>query len=417
MKLGEVVYPERAMCGKPLAGVRVLSVEQFQALPYATQLMSHLGAEIVKVENPHSGDAARAARLPLIDEDGEAVGSTFARNNLNKSSIAINIKAPEGAEIIRELVKRYDVFAESSRPGSMDAVGLGYGDISRSNERIIYLSISGFGNSLPSPYKSRGAYAPIAEAMAGFYEAGRTSPDELPRVGSAGALGDIGTSLFAVIGVLAALRHRETMGHGQYVDMSMFDAMVAMADMVPSLWSLGAPLDEKGWVSQSGVVAAFAALDGYFVVHVTREAGFARLAQAVSHPEWLRDERLVNRGAWGKHLEDVIRPDIESWARQLTRAEACELLAQHGVVAGPSNRAEDVVVDPHVRAHHMLIEIERSGQDPFLVVGNPIKLSHMAEGPVRRWPALGADTQAVLADELKISAQKLDELRDQGVIG
>ena len=415
MRIGEICEAEREPFGKPLEGVRVLAAEQMQALPYATQLLAHLGADVVKVEHPEHGESGRGAVPSLTDEDGRRVGATYLRNNLSKRSIGIDLKREEGRELFKRLVPHFDVVAENFTPGTMDRLGLSYPVISKLAPRAIYLSISGFGNLTASPYAAWPAYAPIVEAMAGIYEPTR-KPGEPPPVVVAGALGDNGSALFAAIGTLAALRQRERTGRGQHVDISMYDAMLAMADMVPQLHSLGAP---PAWATAGsiGIVAGFKARDGYFVVSIFREHHFERLAHTIGHPEWCNDERFATREGWARHTEPVIRPAIEAWSRDRTKLEACRELCAQGVAAGPSNVAEDICADPHVEAHHMLIEVPRpDAEKPMLVVGNPVKLSDMAEGPVRRFPRLGEHTAEVLQTTLSMSDQELGELRERAVI-
>ena len=252
---------------------------------------------------------------------------------------------------------RFDVLAENLRPGALQALGFGYPEVAKLSPRTIYLSISGFGSDGASPYASWPAYAPVAEAMGGLYEPSR-KPDQPPPVVVAGALGDIGSALFAVIGVLAALRERERSGVGQQVDVAMYDAMIAISDMPPLLWSMGAP--EKWAASGSlGVCAGFRARDGHFVVAVFREHQFERLAAAVGHPEWKQDPRFATREGWAQHTDSVIRPALEHWARDKSKLEASRELCAQGIVAGPSNTAADLRADPHVAARDMLIEVPR----------------------------------------------------------
>ena len=415
MRVGEIRHEERAGWGKPLDGVRILALEQMQALPYATQLMAHLGADVVKVEHPRHGESGRGARPTIRDADGREVGATYLRNNLAKRSIGIDLKQDEGRELVKRLVPHFDVVAENYKPGTTERLGLGYADLSALEPRIVYLSISGFGNLSDSPYASWPAYAPIVEAMAGIYEPNR-KPDQPPPVVVAGALGDNGTALFAVIGTLAALRQRERTGRGQHVDVSMYDSMIAMADMVPQLWSLGAPASMAA-AGSTAIVGAFAARDGYFVVSVFREHHFEKLATLVGHPEWCEDERFATREDWARLLEPVIRPAIETWARDKTKLEASRALSQAGVAAGPSNTAEDLWNDSHVHARDMLIEVPRADSErPMLVVGNPVKMSDVAEGPISGFPGLGQHTGEVLSDTLGLDEEKLRDLRERGVI-
>lgn len=416
MRIGEIRHEERGRWGKPLEGIRILAAEQMQALPYATQLLGHLGAQVVKVEPPGRGETGRASNPSLVDKDGARVGATFLRNNLSKKSIAIDLKHEAGRDLFKRLVPHFDVVAENFRAGSMQQLGLGYADLAPLHPRLIYASLSGFGNLVPSPYRHWPAYAPIGEAMGGLYEPNRKE-GQPPPVVVAGALGDNATALYGVIGILAALQHRERTGLGQHVDVAMYDSMIAMTDMVPFLWSMGAPASMAA-AGTTALVAAFKAKDGYFVVAVFREHMFQKLCHTLGHPEWLDDPRLAERTGWAAHTEDVIRPALEAWAADKSKLEAARELCDQGIVAGPSNLAEDIAADPHVSARDMLLEVPRPDSDrPFLVVGNPVKMSRLAEGPVGSFPRVGQHTDEVLEDLLGLGAEALGALRDDGAIG
>lgn len=406
--------PETGPHGRgPLAGVRILAIEQMQALPFATQLLGHLGAEVVKVEHPVTGDSGRGALPALEDVDGRNVGATYLRNALNKKSLAIDLKNPDGVDLVKRLVPGFDVVGENFKPGVMERLGLAYDDLAALHPGLVYVSVSGFGNLLDSPYGSWAAYAPIAEAMGGIYEYSRHE-DEPPRVGPAGALGDIGTSLFATIGMLAALREREQTGRGQYVDVAMFDAMIAMADIPPCFWSMGV----RGRRKVPGVFDSFAAKDGYFVVQAVRDHHLAVFAKAVGHAEWLDDPRFETRQGWRDQLDGVVRPAVEAWASTRTKRDACSELAGQGIAAGPCFDTEDLMRDPHVSSHNMLHRVPRpDSPEPLLLVGNPIKLSGHPDQTPRRWPTLGQHTDEILQTELGLSDEDLAALRARGAIG
>lgn len=412
VRLGDVANEGAARFGKPLDDVRILAAEQMQALPFGTQLLTRFGAEVVKVEHPHHGESGRQSLPAITDPAGRKVGATFLRNNLNKRSVGIDLKQDRGRELFLALAPHFDVVAENFKSGTMDRLGLGYEDVARVHPQVVYLSISGFGSG-PSPYRDWSAYASIAEAMSGLYEYTRP-PDQPPRVGAAGALGDTATAMFGVIGVLAALRHRDRTGEGQHVDVAMLDSMVVMADIVPNFWSLGL---ERGGTSPT-IFDGFEAADGWFVIQVSREHQFERLAKLVGRPEWVDDPRFARREQWRDHLEGTIRPAIEEWASTLTKREACVTLAAAGIAAGPSNGPEDVVTDPHVLAHNMLVEVPRPDgvEQPVLVSGNPVKMSKLAEGPEIRMPWTGEHTDEVLRAELGLSDGELADLRGEGVI-
>jgi formyl-CoA transferase len=397
---------------RPLDGVRILALEQMQALPFATQLLARLGADVVKIE-PRDGESARASLPAVTDPQGRSVGATFLRNNLNKRSVCVDLKDPRGRDLVLRLAQRFDVIAENSRAGAMDRLGLGYRDLAAVNPACIYVSVSGFGNTVATPYREWPAFAPIVEAMSGIYEMKRED-GEPPRVAPVGALGDIGTALFATIGILAALRHRQTTGRGQYVDIAMLDSLVAMTDIVTNFWSMGLQGGELGPL----ILHGFRACDGWFVLQVGRENHFARLAAIVGHPEWTDDPRLANRQGWVDHLETLLRPAIETWASAMTKAEACQRLAAAGIAAGPCLSDAEVVHDPHVAARSMLVELPRPDgvAQPVLVPASPVRLSEAAPSAEVRPPWLGEHTNDVLSAELGLAPADLAALREDGVI-
>jgi formyl-CoA transferase len=415
MRLGDTANADAAGYGKPLDGVRVLAAEQMQALPYATQLLARLGAEVVKVEHPVAGESGRASSPAMLDPDGREVGATFLRNNFNKRSVGIDLKSPEGRDLFLALAPRFDVVAENFKPGTMDRMGLGYDAVAAIAPRAIYVSISGFGNTVETPYRDWPAYASIVEAMSGIYEY-KSGPDHPPVTIPVGALGDISSALFGVVGILAALRHRDRTGVGQYVDIAMFDAMLAMTDVVTNFWSMGVrPTPED---SLQVICEGFRASDGYVVMQIVREHQFFRLADLIGHPEWKDDARFATRAGWGPQFETVIRPAVEAWTAQRTKLAAAQELTAAGIVAGPSNAAPDVIADPHVAARHMLVEMARTDDvdEPVLVPGNPVKLSKVTEGPETRVPWVGEHTTDVLAHELGLDDARLADLRTRRII-
>ena len=260
--------------------------------------------------------------------------------------------------------------------------------------------------------------AGVAEAMSGAYEYARL-PNQPPVVGPFGPLGDTSTGMFGALGVLAAIRHRDRIGVGQFVDVAMFDSMIAMCDFVPNFWSMGlrkAP-EERG--RSPGFISPCKASDGWFTLYVLRAHQFQRLATTVGHPEWVGDARLETPWSWAERADDTICPAINAWAATKTKAEAARLLSEAGVPAAPCNSAEDLVHDPHVKARRMLIEIARTDgvAEPVLVAGTPLKMTRIAEGPERSFPLLGADTDTTLRDILGLSEERIASLRAAGIIG
>ncbi len=395
---------------RPLSGVRVLAVEQMQSLPFATQLLARLGAEVVKVEHPIRGDLGRSSLPAVNDVSGNQIGATFLRNNLSKKSIGIDLKHDLGQKVFKELLPKFDVVAENFKAGTMESFGLDYSSLQSLDKSIIYLSISGFGHDSNSPYTDWPAFAPIAEAMSGLYTFNRPSEEEL-KVSPAGALGDTGTGLFAVIAILAALRYRETTGKGQYIDLSMLDSMVAFADIVPNYFSMGhdprtpSPLINHG----------FKIMKGEIVIQIGREHQFNQFAELLGKEQWLDDPRFTSREGWVQNIE-LLRETVHQWAGDKEPIEVCSLLAGAGIAAAPVFTAEDIVNDPHIKSRNMLVEIATDSGEAALAAGNPIKMAGVRDGTDTPLPSLGEHTNEILASELRMPLEEIEELRKEGVI-
>jgi crotonobetainyl-CoA:carnitine CoA-transferase CaiB-like acyl-CoA transferase len=371
-----------------------------------------LGADVVKIEPP-AGESGRGSQPAMLDPQGRSVGATFLRNNLGKRSVAIDLKSDVGRELFFRLVPRFDVVAENFKAGTMERLGLGYDAVKAVHPRVVYVSVSGFGNN-GSPYGSWPAYASIVEAMSGIYDYTRR-PGEPPRANPVGALGDISSALFATVGILAALRHRDLTGEGQCVDVAMLDATVAMTDIVTNFASLGMPSQPY---PAPYILDTFRASDGWFVIQLVREHQFERLAETVGHREWLDDPRLAERAGWGEHLEDVIRPGIEGWAAARTKLEAAQALMAAGVAAGPCLESHEVMRDPHLAARNMLVSLARTDgvEQPVIVPGNPVKLSNVPDEPDERVPWLGEHTVEVLRSDLGLDDEQVAALAEAGII-
>jgi crotonobetainyl-CoA:carnitine CoA-transferase CaiB-like acyl-CoA transferase len=383
-----------------------------QALPFATQLLARLGADVVKIESL-SGDQGRTSFPAIKDPQGRNVGATFLRNNLNKRSVCVDLKNPKGRQLVLDLAPGFDIVAENSRPGAMERLGLGYDDVRAVHPAVVYVSVSGFGNTPGTPYRDWPAFAAIVESMSGIYEMKR--PAGLPpAMAPVGALGDISAALFATIGILAAIRQRDLTGEGQYVDVAMLDSVVAMTDIVTNFWSLGGSAGSTGELILNG----FRAKDGWFVLQVGREHHFARLIELIGHPEWQDDPRFATRKGWLDHLETVIRPAIEDWAKDMTKIEVCHVFSEAGIAAGPCFNDEEVARDPHLAARQMLVGMPRTDgvEQPVLIPGNPVKISGMPEIEDHRVPWLGEHTDAVLEAELGLSPQEVADLRAANVV-
>jgi crotonobetainyl-CoA:carnitine CoA-transferase CaiB-like acyl-CoA transferase len=303
---------------------------------------------------------------------------------------------------------------ENFRAGTADRLGIGYEAVRAVHPAVVYLSVSGFGQDQRSPYRDMGAYAAVVEGMSGIYEYKRT-PGRPPAANPVGALGDISSALFGAVGILAALRHRDRTGTGQHIDVAMLDSTVAMTDIVTNFHSMGI---QREWGSGVGIVETFQAADGHFVLQCVREHHFEVLMTEIGRPDLLDDGRLATRAGWQEHLDDLLRPAIESWSSRRTLVDVVETLSGAGLACGPSRTSGQVVADQHLAVLNMLIEtLPGASGEPVLVPGNPVKLSEVDEVPDVRVPWLGEHTDEVLAAELGLTDGLLADLRSRGVIG
>jgi crotonobetainyl-CoA:carnitine CoA-transferase CaiB-like acyl-CoA transferase len=395
----------------PLAGVRVLAMEQYQSLPFATNILARLGAEVFKVELPPAGEMSRVSTPGLTDAAGRYHSGTFLRNNHNKRSLAVDWRTPEGGALVRRAAARCDVFAENFRPGALGKYGLSYEQLAEAAPRLIYASISGFGQDPETPYFSRPAFATVVEAMSGFYSTVSAS-DDPPRVGFAGALGDTVSGLYAAIGIVAALRSRDVTGVGQHLDIAMLDCMLGIQDFGLSQWCL-----RNEGTTSVGIVHAFRAADGWFVLNVNRHHQFAKLADVIGRPEWASDASLSSAQDWVDRMEEVVRPGIEAWSAGRTRSQLCAVLTAAGLAAGPVLTFGEVSGDPHLAQRHMLVDsgLKTADGSPYLFPGDPIRLRQQPRRPDAFPPPLGRDGPGLLA-ELGLSAAEIEALREAGVI-
>ncbi len=417
MKFGETANAEARPFGLPLEGVKILAVEQLQAMPVATLILRRMGAEVVKVEPPGTGESGRLSLPGMKNKAGKMDGATYLRYGLGKKSIAIDLKNPEGRDTFIELTKHFDVVCENLGKDRANKLGIGYDVLAKANPKIIFLSISGFGNEGGSPYADYPAFAGVAESMSGVYEYARL-PNAPPQINPTGGVGDTGTGMFGAIGILGALHHRNRTGLGQYIDLSMLDTMLFMCDHVTNYWSMGLRKVPDAPMALPMIANGFRAKDGWFMVQIVRKQMFDRLANILGKPEWITDERFQTSFGWGKNIETEIRPAVEAWAASRTKHEAAAAMCEAGIASAPCSTAEDVVNDEHVRKRHMLVEIPRTdgGEQPVLIAGNPLKMSRVVDGEEAGYATIGEQTDELLRETLGLDAARIAALRKSGAV-
>ena len=402
--------------GRPLAGVRVLAIEQFVAGPYGSMLLADAGAEVIKIEQPGQGEEYRREGPPLPDLPAPLNGSYFWRLNRGKRSVTLDLSQPAGRELFLGLVRQSDVVWENLKAGSLERLGLDYPTLRAANPAIIYLTITGFGHEdvLPSPFSDRPAFDIIAQSLAGILDLiGEVDgPPLWPQVST----GDIFPGLMAAFALTLALRARDRDGRGRRVDLSLYDALLSLNERNMFTYGLTGEIPRRGKLTSTAPYGTFRAKDGYVVIATLGQRVWLRFCAAIGRPDLPDDPRLARGILRARHLDDVLRPLIEQWLADKTPAEAVAHFLAHGVPAAEVQNAADVFRCPHVAARHMLIPLQSERVGPLRVVGNPIKVAGEEEGPATAPPDLGADNARVLGELLHLDAAQIAGLHDRGVI-
>ncbi len=402
----------------PLAGVRVLSNEVQLAGPYCSMTLADRGAEVIKIERPKYGDSAREGAPIIKNDDGERVSGYFMRFNRNKRSLTLNLKDPKGQEIYRELAAKSDVVIDNLRPGVMEKLGFGYDALRTINPGIIYVSISGFGTmpDLQGPYAGRPAYDIVAQAMGGLmYTCGQEGG---PPTWLGIALGDLYSAALAVQGIMFALYERTKTGKGQYIDVSMYDAMISLAERSLTAYSLTGHVLKRGIEPFIAPWGPFQTKDGWIALIVPTERDWARLCEAMERPDLIGMEGETDSGpARARNMQGgFLQPVVEDWIAARTTDEVVEELLAQGLAVGPVQNAKDVFECEHASARNAFIDIEDPVAGEVTLVGPPIKMSGQETVITHPAPRLGEDNEAILQDVLGYEAQQIQELIESGVL-
>jgi crotonobetainyl-CoA:carnitine CoA-transferase CaiB-like acyl-CoA transferase len=391
---------DRQMATGSLEGLRILDLSRILAGPTATQLMADLGAEVIKVEKPESGDDTRSWGPPFLpDADGNDsdLSAYFLCANRNKRSIAIDITSEDGVSLLRRLVTISDVVVENYKPGDLSRRGIGYEDLRRIKPDIIWCSISGFGQT--GPYSDRTGYDFLIQAMGGIMsitgepEAAGGKP---VKVGV--GIADVMCGMYATVGVLAALRHRDRTGEGQHIDLALYDSQVAWLINAATNHLVSGRMPKPLGNAHPNIAPyqTFAASDEYLAVAVGNDTQFQRFAEAIGVAELALDDRFRRNRDRLANLEDlqalieaeIIKDTALSWEKRLLAA---------GVPAGRVATIDTVLSDPHTLARGMVVELPGDEiEGPVRLLGNPLKMSVTPVQYRSRPPHLDADREAVL---------------------
>ena len=384
---------EAVSAAGPLAGVRVLELGSLIAGPFCGRILADFGADVIKVEPPGEGDPLRT--WSLVTDHGSLWSMVQSRN---KRSVAVDLRQPEGRELVRRLATQCDVLIENFRPGRMEAWGLGYEALAAERPALVMVRISGYGQT--GPYSQRPGFGNIAEAMGGLrYITG--FPDRPPlRVGL--SIGDSIAALYATIGALLALQEVRVSGRGQVVDVALTETVFSMLESIVPEYGHDGRVRERTGNLLGGAAPTNTYRTGderWLAIGANGDGIFRRFSPAIGRPEWLVDPRFATNQARREHAQELDRL-IGEWVGARPLAESMEILAQAGVPAGPVYSVEDIVADPQYQAREMLVDLPDPRLGHLLMPGIVPRLSR-TPGAIR-WagPDLGAHTAEVLAELL-----------------
>ncbi len=370
-------------------------------------VLADLGADVIKVEVPGKGDDSR-----LFGPFKNGESGYFMTLNRNKRGITLDLRRPEGQTILKDLAAGADVLLENFATGTMDKWGLGYAHLAAVNPRLIYASITGFGQY--GPYAHRFAFDAIAQAMGGLMSITGQKDGPPTRVGT--ALGDINAGNFASIGILAALCQRERTGRGQRLDISMQDCIAAILENAVVRYTIGGVVPERLGSGHATVAPynVFTAADGYVFIACANEATWQRLCKAMGRPDLITDERFEINDKRAQNQEELSAL-INAWSGRHATDKLLAILGEHGVPAAPVFTVGQMVDDPHIRARNMMVTVGHSVAGEVTIPGNPIKLSASEDTTPLPAPVLGQHTDEVLA-ELGYSAEKIAALKAAKIV-
>ncbi|MEN9889183.1 MAG: hypothetical protein RL559_1220 [Pseudomonadota bacterium] len=403
-----------------LEGVRVLDLSRVLAGPWASQTLGDLGADVIKVERPGAGDDTRAWGPPYLrDRAGEPTSDAayYLCTNRNKKSIAVDLAAPAGQALVRELAMQSDVLIENFKVGSLSQYGLDYEQLSALNPRLIYCSITGFGQT--GPYAQRAGYDFLIQGMGGLMSI-TGQPDDAAGAGPMKvgvALTDILTGLYASTSILAALQARHHTGRGQHIDLALLDVGVAcLANQSMNYLHSGQTPRRMGNAHPNTVpYQDFPTADGHMILAIGNDGQFARFCAAAGQPDWARDPRYATNAARLAHRGELIAR-LRELTRTRSTSEWVALLESVAVPCGPINTIADVFADPQVQARGLQMQMDHPSAGPIPLVASPIRLSDTPVQYHQAPPVLGQHTREVMKDRLKMNEETLKTLFEQGVL-
>ncbi len=397
----------------PLSGIIVLDVTRVVAGPFCSMMLADLGATVIKIEHPKDADYARTFP-PFVGEDETRFSAFFAQFNRNKYGLTIDLKSADGKRLLKQLARKSHILVENFRPGTMDNLSLGYSELASENPRLVYAAISGFGAS--GPHSRRPGFDNSGQATSGLWSMNGLPGQPPLRIGT--IIGDLSGTLFATIGVLAALREAEQNGQGQFVDISLQDCSLALTENAVVRYTVegtvAGPLgNDHPFVRPYG---QFPCKDGYVFFGGYTDKFWQETCAMFGEPEWASDPEIdtMEKRFDQAVYERRVRPLIERWLAHRTKAEL-ETLAGDRVPMCGIKSIDEVVADPHIAAREMISRVKYPGGEVGMF-GLPVKLSRTPGNPCGFAPQVGEHTDLVLREMLGMANDDVDHLRREGVI-
>jgi len=393
---------------KALEGIRAIDLTTFMSGPFASMILGDLGAEVIKVEQPDEGDTSR--HVPPYFHKGESL--YYLSLNRNKRSLTVNLATDEGRKIFYGLVKKADIVIDNFRPGVLANLGADYDRLREVNPGIICCSISAFGPE--GPYGSRPAYDLIIQALSGAMSMTGEEGRGPMRLGV--PMGDLAGSMWAVVGILAALYYRQKTGQGQLVDISLLDSLVSLITYPALYYSYGEEVAKPLGSGHQAIVPfqVFKTKDYYLAVACPREKFWVLLCEALKVPELISDPRFLTIGDRLKNKDELYGILNPLFSRK-TNAEWEEILVKAGVPCAPVNTIDKVFVDPAIQHRGMVISIDHLGEE-LQSFGNPIRMSETPISEYQSAPRLGADNRDILEGLLGYGPEKIEKLKKKKII-
>jgi crotonobetainyl-CoA:carnitine CoA-transferase CaiB-like acyl-CoA transferase len=394
-----------------LSDLKVVDLTQMLAGPYATMMLADHGAEVIKIESPE-GDMVRPVGPYRGNDNKKALGGYFQSINRNKRSVCLDLKKPEGRAALLKLVATADAVVESYRAGVMERLGLGYEVLREANPRLVYAALRGFGDRRTgaSPYCDWPAFDVVAQAMGGIMAT--TGPNATTPMKIGPGIGDIVPGAMLAFGILAAVHHARRTGEGQFVDIAMVDAILALCERTVYQHSVQGivPRPEGNHHPFLVPFGVYPAADGFVSIAAQPQPFFETLCKALDANDILSDPRYVDAETRNRHRSEL----VEALGRRTGRFSKAELTARLGgkIPFGPVMNIADIAGDPHFAARQMIVPVEQPGADPVQVAGVPVKMTVTPGGVHRRAPLLGEDTVTRLR-EAGLSDAEIRDLLDK----